>query len=187
MPFSVSLTASSKSSLHSEQDRYRHLLCIDDSSEKLSLDMAKEQLYGIQPRTVLSIEQHMDFQTPTCLQYSGVMVELSIVHEEHYRLVAAMLIRPHMKQHLVQDFFKESGIISSFDNLTAEQLVLSDCCNEWHRVLLLLHKVLSHRDPKCIVCMRTQLLLQSHLSSFNKTCPYHRICKVSPSLKSYQW
>jgi hypothetical protein len=70
--------------------------------------------------------------------------------------------------------------------LTAEQLVLSDCCNERHRVLLLLHVVLSHGDPKGIVSKRTQLLLQSHLSSFNKTCPYHRICKVSPSLNSYQ-
>jgi hypothetical protein len=66
------------------------------------------------------------------------MMEDGIVHEEDYVTSIELVVLSNVHQHLVDILLKESGIVCTFDNLTAEKLVLSDGSNEGHRVHLLL-------------------------------------------------
>lgn len=86
MPLMVSVSAVTKSTLDIGVSRSRTLLCVDDSLMKFSLHVTKENLNRIQPRTVLSIEHYVNFKSSTHLQDFRVVVELCVVHQQHYSL-----------------------------------------------------------------------------------------------------
>jgi hypothetical protein len=104
-------------------------------------------------------------------------MEDGIVHEEDYITTCKLLLLTNVSKHPVDVFFEESGIICSFDNLTAEQLVLSDGSNEWHRVHLLLGNTLLHWQLHCLEGMRTYLTSESVQRSLNQGWTYDRIYK----------
>ena len=59
-----------------------------------------------------------------------MVMEDGIVHEENHITTYKLLLLPHVSEHLVDVLLEECRIICSFDNLTAEQLVLGDGRNE---------------------------------------------------------
>lgn len=124
MSFSVTdlrtcLNDSMSSTLHEEHENDDDLLGICCSLDHLPLDMVEKLLNWIEPRTVLGIEEDIDFELATCFQYLRVMMELNVVHKQYYIPSSQMTIRANMVEHLEQHFFKESSIICTFNDFTA--------------------------------------------------------------------
>ena len=59
-------------------------------------------------------------------------MENSIVHEEEYSLVLGFLIGSDAFQHFEDHIFEQGGIVSSFDDFCAEELVSCDSSYERH-------------------------------------------------------
>jgi hypothetical protein len=83
MVFSTYLTPWTSSILHDEHQSGLHLLGINTSLQQFPLNIAKQVLNWVQPRAILSIEEHIDLHLPTQMEYLGVMMDDRIVHEEY--------------------------------------------------------------------------------------------------------
>jgi hypothetical protein len=70
------------------------------------LNKAKENLNRVKPRTILCVEQDIDFQLLTHLQDLSAMMEPSIIHKQDYCLVASLRISSDMTKHLEENFFE---------------------------------------------------------------------------------
>ena len=98
--------------------------------QDLSLHKTKQHLNWVQPRTVLGIVQDIDLHFPAQILDMRVLMEGCIVHEQKHTFVLSFIISSYALKHLEEYFFKESSIISPFDDLSAEQLVGSNSSNE---------------------------------------------------------
>ena len=127
---STCLSDSMSWTLYREHQKEDVLLGICCSFDHLHLYMLEKLLNGIEPRTILSIVEDIDFELEASLFHLGVVMELDIVHQQHYFLLSQFWIRANVAQHLVQHLLVEGSIICSFNHFTAEQSVLSDGCNE---------------------------------------------------------
>jgi hypothetical protein len=128
--FSTCLSDSISWTLYRDHQKEDVLLGICCSFDHLPLNMVEKLLNGVEPRTILSIIEDIDFELEASLFHLGVVMELDIVHQQHYFLLSQLWIRANVAHYLVQHLLEEGSIICSFNYFTAEQSVLSDGCNE---------------------------------------------------------
>jgi hypothetical protein len=157
----ASLTPWMSWTLHIEHQTVLHLLGIDLTLQQFLLNCVEQLLNGIQPRTVLSVEQNIGFHLLTCWQYLRMMMEDGIVHKKNNTLLLQLFVRANVRQHSKQEIFKQSCIVSSFYDLWAYQLWLGYSSDEWHGVDLLLGFTLLHWQFHCLEGILAQLLLKS--------------------------
>ena len=67
----------------------------------LSLDVVEELLYGVKPRGVLGVEQHVCLELSRCLVNGGHLVDSSVVHQDDNVLALRAGVHTQLVQHTV--------------------------------------------------------------------------------------
>ena len=67
----------------------------------LALDVVEELLYGVQPRGVLSVEQHVRLELPGCLVDGRHLVDGGVVHQDDDVLALRAGVDSQLVQHTV--------------------------------------------------------------------------------------
>ena len=120
------------STLLKEHQNEDNLLGICCSFGHPSLYKVEQVLDWVQPWAILCIVEDVDFELAACLFDLGVVMELHIVHEQNDFPLSQVSIRTNVCEHLVEHLLEECSIECTLNNLTAEQSILGDSCNERH-------------------------------------------------------
>lgn len=108
------------------------------------LNHSEQLLDWVEPWTILSIEEHIHFHLPTCLEYRWMSMDDSIVHQQHNWPLLVIWINSNWPQCLIDEIFKDRRVHTSFNDLRGDHSLLWHGCYQWDWVLLLLSFHLAH-------------------------------------------
>ena len=89
-----------------------------------ALDVVEELLDRVQPRGVLGVEEDVCFEAARRLVDRLVLVDGSVVHEDHYVLVLSILVDPQLLEDAMQEVVEDYGVGSPFSYLGGNDAVL---------------------------------------------------------------
>ena len=106
------------------------LLVVDSLILDSFFDQLEQLLDGIQPWSILSVEQHIYFHLSSSFHDERVFVDDSIIHQEDYRCIFGLYISSDTSQSLVYEILKQCTVHSTFNDLRRQDFCLTNCSNE---------------------------------------------------------
>jgi hypothetical protein len=82
-----------------------------------TLDVTKERLNWVEPRAVLGVEQDVDALGPSCLKHQTVVMDASIVQQEHHAGSIEGTAISEALEEFLNEVLEHGGIDAALDQL----------------------------------------------------------------------
>lgn len=129
----------------------------------LTLDIAKELFDWVQPGTVLSIEEDIDFEPSASFKDCMMSVDHRVVHQYDDGLGGRSWLSPQVVNDAEDKLLEEGRIECTLDDLRPDHFVLRHGSNERHGELLFLGRLLPDRQEQALVAIFTELVFETSL------------------------